>query len=386
MKPAVCVIVPVYKAVHTLDRCVESILTQEVPGGLSCILVDDGSPDESGAMCDAWAAKDSRVRVIHQEDGGVSSARNAGLELADAEYIVFLDSDDALREGALEAALSVQQEHPGSFVIWHYTTDLLDDAPTQGEVALRPASALARLYLDCLIAMPWNKLYRGDLLRQLRFDESYTLGEDLQFVLDYIVCLNKERTNWNFTVLDAPLTWYNCDTTGTSLSTRYHDDYCDIWPRHFAKLNAACHAPAPGGAHRPGRGRGGHSAAGPVPCRAAPGQGRQGAVRDLAAGTAENHAPGEKLFRLLSAGVVAQPASAVLHGGSQAPEQAAVRQGGLAGLLPVPGPPPQRVTFPSCPPYAVFWDAAWQTLAGKAFPCYPRCCPVLRQTPLHGVF
>lgn len=240
MKPAVCVIVPVYKAVHTLDRCVESVLSQEVPGGLCCILVDDGSPDESGAMCDEWARKDSRVRVIHQEDGGVSSARNAGLEIADARYIVFLDSDDALREGALEAALTAQEEHPDSFVLWNYTTDLLDDAPTEGDVTVRPASALARLYLDCLIAMPWNKLYRGDLLQELRFDEGYTLGEDLQFVLDYIARLNHGQTPWSFAVLEAPLTWYNCDTTGTSLSTRYHDDYCDIWPRHFAKLNAAC--------------------------------------------------------------------------------------------------------------------------------------------------
>ena len=243
MKPAVCVIVPVYKAVHTLDRCVESILTQEVPGGLSCILVDDGSPDESGAMCDAWAAKDSRVRVIHQEDGGVSSARNAGLELADAEYIVFLDSDDALREGALEAALSVQQEHPGSFVIWHYTTDLLDDAPTQGEVALRPASALARLYLDCLIAMPWNKLYRRTYARQLAFDQAYTLGEDLQFVLDYLALLGRCQPDFSYLVLESALTFYDCSRTGT-LSTKYHANYCEIWPKHFAKLNAACTAAA----------------------------------------------------------------------------------------------------------------------------------------------
>ena len=90
--------------------------------------------------------------------------------------------------------------------------------------------------------MPWNKLYRGDFLRELRFDEGYTLGEDLQFVLDYIARLNRECQDWTFAVLDAPLTWYNCDTTGTSLSTRYHDDYCDIWPRHFAKLNTACDA------------------------------------------------------------------------------------------------------------------------------------------------
>lgn len=64
-KAAICVVVPVYKAMATLDRCVESVLAQQVEGGLTCILVDDGSPDESGALCDVWAAKDDRVTVIH---------------------------------------------------------------------------------------------------------------------------------------------------------------------------------------------------------------------------------------------------------------------------------------------------------------------------------
>ena len=122
-RPAACVVVPVYRAEATLDRCVASILRQRVTGGVCCVLVDDGSPDASGALCDAWAARDPRVQVIHKEDGGVSSARNAGLAAADADYIVFLDSDDALRPGALQAALEVQQADPDAFVLWHYTDD-----------------------------------------------------------------------------------------------------------------------------------------------------------------------------------------------------------------------------------------------------------------------
>ena len=102
-KPTITVIVPVYKAMATLDRCVESVVTQDVAGGLACILVDDGSPDDSGKLCDTWAARDPRVTVIHQDDLGVSGARNSGLAAADSEYIVFLDSDDALRPGALQA-------------------------------------------------------------------------------------------------------------------------------------------------------------------------------------------------------------------------------------------------------------------------------------------
>jgi len=239
---AVCVVVPVYGAERTLDRCVESILTQAVDGGLCCVLVDDGSPDRSGAICDAWAACDPRVTVIHKEDGGVSSARNAGLAVAQVEYIVFLDSDDALRPGALSAALAAQRAEPKSLVLWHFTNDAACPDPVGSAFHIRPQTELARLWMDCLLAMPWNKLYRADLLRSLRFDEGYTLGEDLQFVLDYISLLIERQPGFHYTVLESALTFYDCSQVGVTLSTRYHADYCDIWPRHFAKLNAACDA------------------------------------------------------------------------------------------------------------------------------------------------
>ena len=142
-KPTITVIVPVYKAMATLDRCVESVVSQDVAGGLACILVDDGSPDDSGKLCDAWAARDPRVTVIHQDDLGVSGARNSGLAAADSEYIVFLDSDDALRPGALQAALDAQNAAPNSFVCWHYTTDENDTAPVTAAAETRPQSGLA---------------------------------------------------------------------------------------------------------------------------------------------------------------------------------------------------------------------------------------------------
>ena len=97
-RPTVSVVVPVWGAERTLDRCVQSILGQRLrTGTLACVLVDDGSPDRCGAMCDEYARRDARVRVLHKEDGGVSSARNAGLRASEGEYVVFLDSDDALR-------------------------------------------------------------------------------------------------------------------------------------------------------------------------------------------------------------------------------------------------------------------------------------------------
>lgn len=238
-KPTITVIVPVYKAMATLDRCVESIVSQQTEEPIACILVDDGSPDDSGKMCDVWAARDPRVTVIHQEDRGVSGARNAGLAAAGSEYIVFLDSDDALRPGALQAALDAQRRAPHSLVCWQYTTEEADTAPVTSAAESRPQTGLARLWLDCLLAMPWNKLYRTEYAQQVPFDTQYTLGEDLQFVLDYIALLAAQQPDFAYCVVQSPLTFYDCSRTGT-LSTKYHANYCEIWPQHFAKLNAAC--------------------------------------------------------------------------------------------------------------------------------------------------
>ena len=99
--PKISVVVPVYKVEAYLDRCVQSIVNQSF-GDFDLYLVDDGSPDNCGAMCDAWAEKDSRIRVIHQQNGGLSAARNAGLNGAKGQYIAFVDSDDYIYPVFLE--------------------------------------------------------------------------------------------------------------------------------------------------------------------------------------------------------------------------------------------------------------------------------------------
>ena len=99
--PLISVIVPVYKVETYLPTCVDSILSQTF-SDFELILVDDGSPDACGAMCDGYAREDSRIRVIHQKNGGLSAARNTGLDIAKGEYVTFVDSDDVIAPDCLQ--------------------------------------------------------------------------------------------------------------------------------------------------------------------------------------------------------------------------------------------------------------------------------------------
>ena len=109
-KPLISVIVPVYNVKQYLRRCVDSILKQTYEN-IEIVLIDDGSTDESGAICDRYAQKDVRVKVIHKENGGVSSARNEGLKYIKGKYVNFLDSDDKLSENTLEEVYLFFEQH-----------------------------------------------------------------------------------------------------------------------------------------------------------------------------------------------------------------------------------------------------------------------------------
>ena len=108
-KPLVSVIVPAYQAEAYLPQCLESILNQSYEN-LQILLINDGSQDKTGEICDAYAQKDSRIQVFHKENGGVSSARNVGLSHATGDYIAFCDSDDTLRDAYIAHLVKLAQE------------------------------------------------------------------------------------------------------------------------------------------------------------------------------------------------------------------------------------------------------------------------------------
>lgn len=172
--PDITVIVPVYNVEAYLHRCVDSILSQTYRD-FQLILVDDGSPDNSGAICDDYAGRDPRVVVIHQENGGLSAARNAGIDWAfangDSQWLFFVDSDDFIHPKTLELLLDAAERHHADISIGGFARTS-GDIPAFSEADLIPQlwntkDFFLKNYVNAVIA--WGKLYKKELFRQIRY-------------------------------------------------------------------------------------------------------------------------------------------------------------------------------------------------------------------------
>lgn len=171
--PLISVIVPVYKVEAYLDRCIRSI-TEQTYRNLEIILVDDGSPDRSGAICDAWAVKDSRVRVIHKENNGAGAARNTGLDAARGAIISMIDSDDYLERHMYAHLYSLMKEDVDIAECAIGMTDSDDmsmDDGTDAQIVTVNAQEAMRLHIrdELFCQTPPNKLYRRETIGEARF-------------------------------------------------------------------------------------------------------------------------------------------------------------------------------------------------------------------------
>ena len=194
--PCVSVIVPVYKVAAYLPRCVDSILAQTWRN-LEIILVDDGSPDECGSICDVYAEKDPRIRVIHKENGGLSSARNAGLDTASGEYIGFVDSDDWIEPEMYARMLALMEKYDAKMVCaGRYDVDGRTGERSVGlcperEECVSGETMAGRIFLwDHCDSSAWDKLYRRELFRQTRYPVGQVC-EDMP--VTYRLALSAER-------------------------------------------------------------------------------------------------------------------------------------------------------------------------------------------------
>ena len=244
-KVKISIVIPVYNAERYLDACLASILSQKMTS-YEVILVDDGSGDSSPLICDRYSATDPRFRTIHKANGGVSSARNAGLSLAKGEYVMFVDSDDKLSPEALGVLAEVTEEC-SDIVIGGY--DIYEDEMLYGPVLPEStgawqASAMTEFFDATMLSYgelfrgPWAKLFRRSVIKMhlLRFDEKLSYAEDKLFVYQF---LNKASSA---AALSSPVYEYfrrPGTLSGGKTTSRRLSQLLDVVPLcadHFADL------------------------------------------------------------------------------------------------------------------------------------------------------
>lgn len=173
-EPLISVIVPVYKVEKYLNRCIKSIVEQTY-GNLEIILVDDGSPDHCPAMCDAWAERDSRIKVIHKGNGGLSDARNAGMKAANGELIGFVDSDDWIAQDMYQCLYETMRADNSDIAACGVKMVWEDGLPSQmltknGSCVLDCEEAMKALIEESWLKQPvWYKLYKTELIQNIPF-------------------------------------------------------------------------------------------------------------------------------------------------------------------------------------------------------------------------
>ena len=179
MEALVSVIVPVYNVEKYFKRCLESVINQTYHN-LEIILVDDGSPDHCPEMCDSWAQKDERIRVIHQNNGGLSDARNVGIDASRGEWLTFVDSDDYIEEGTLEQVMAATADND----LVEYPVERFCGSPQESLLTFEPKvyKDMSDYWLNGQAyehSYVWNKIYRKELFNQIRFPKGQVF-EDIQ--------------------------------------------------------------------------------------------------------------------------------------------------------------------------------------------------------------
>lgn len=228
--PILSIIIPVYNAEKFLSRCIDSILSQSFTD-YELLLIDDGSKDDSGTICDEYAAKDDRIRVFHKENGGVSSARNLGLDNAKGEWISFVDADDEILPNGFQVMADGFSDEVGMVMAGFQECEngeVLVDTSTlniQGEIiSIQKALLMQYDFHGIYMGYPWGRLYKRSIVtdNNLLFDEHIAIKEDTLFVVSYLCKCKK-----NVFYTSVPVYNYLIVSTGAmgSLAHSYNPKY-----------------------------------------------------------------------------------------------------------------------------------------------------------------
>lgn len=185
----ISVILPIYNVEQYLDRCINCLLNQTYKN-LEIILIDDGSPDNCPQMCDEWAEKDDRIIAIHKENGGVSSARNIGIDIATGDYISFIDPDDVISKEYYEILIDGIKDAECALCGYKSFSENIEfdiKQPIEFEILSNiDAIKLGLSNKDEIFYVIWNKIIKTDIVKNFSFDITMKNGEDTYFAFDVI--------------------------------------------------------------------------------------------------------------------------------------------------------------------------------------------------------
>ena len=225
------IIIPVYNIVRYLDRCLRSIVSQSFED-FELLLIDDGSTDDSGGFCDDWEKWDSRIRVFHKPNGGVSSARNLGLDNAKGEFITFVDGDDYILPGMYERLMMLQKEHDADIAIGGFASENQKGVFVPYYYCDEVKTLSQQEQLKCLFTNTYyscsccDKVFRRTLVQDLRFDVKVSHYEDLLF------CYEAMKKSQKAVFTSEPFYRYCANGNGTTCRKPFGDKQMtmlDVW-------------------------------------------------------------------------------------------------------------------------------------------------------------
>lgn len=242
----VSIIVPIYNVEKYIKRCVESLLNQ-VYQNIEVILVDDGSPDSSAKIIDELANKDKRIRVIHKENEGVSSARNAGIDIANGEYIMFVDGDDWVDNTYISYFVGMVEKFGCDIGMNKSNYSVENNANyvcVKNEYEVTAEKAIEWIYLGDLFVAVWNKIYKASLLKnnEIRFNKEIWYGEGMLFNIECLQCVDKVAIGENNVYHQT----FNPNSAMRSFNL--NSNYCGIrsmdlqkqlWKKHNKQIESA---------------------------------------------------------------------------------------------------------------------------------------------------
>lgn len=223
----ISVIVPIYNVEKYINKCVDSIINQTYKN-IEIILVDDGSTDNCYNICDEYKKKDNRIKVIHQENSGLSEARNAGIKMAKGEYLAFVDGDDYILEDMLEYLYKLLKETNSEISVcnfiryWNEDKKLIDYNINRERIVIKREQALKEILKnDLLKSFAWNKLYKKSLFKNVRYPKGMKM-EDV--ATTYKLISNSEKI-----VIGKDAKYYYVQRDGSILATKSTSMYIDYY-------------------------------------------------------------------------------------------------------------------------------------------------------------